>query len=117
MILKIGDEVDLVIRALNRKGGPAAPGSVTGTWYACDPSGSITIELDSAQPLKAMICGTASLFPGSHNFKIALISFMGTRQASNGSEQTVEARFVVNVVDSNEDIISIEAGEPRPTNN
>lgn len=111
MNLKTTQEVDLVVHALNRKGGPAAPGSVSGNWTLIFPTASCKLTPDPNEPLKALVQGDSNATVNDTDVGIA--KFSGSRTASDGTMQPVDAQIAINMIMSDAATIEVSAGEPR----
>jgi hypothetical protein len=108
MNLKNTGQRTVELKAKNRKGGPADPSSITGSYSATAATGAFTIEPDAANPLKVNVKGNPMSPGGAED--IGVVRFDGSRVASDGSTQPVTGEVAVNVTPGDADIIELEAG-------
>lgn len=109
MNLRNTEEVDLEVQPKNRKGGPAS--GVSGSWTAHTPSNAFTVTADSTNPLKCVAKGDPNS-PGELD-DVGVADFTGTRIASDGSVQPVNAQIAINVLPAGAATLDIVAGAPR----
>lgn len=111
MNLKTTQEVDLEVKPKNRQGGPAAPSSITGAWEAVIADNSFAVVSDPTNPLKAITRGDGQKVVDDKSVGIA--KFTGTRKASDGTDQPVDAQIAINMIMPDAATVEVVAGEPR----